>query len=404
MDLNLLRRQYHEHRNKMENFLTEVEKRSERKMTDAERLQYDKWEMELKERSSEIERVRVEQDAEVASLLGQSCRGMAGRTYRSLFGSPGNEARADAFCQALISGQIPAEFRVSTTSNGPSLGFAIPDEISAVFFDMALASEYVRPRCLIWPMSGPKRSVPVFDDETQTSTIFGFTPQWKAEGGTFSVEDVVLRRLSLECKSLGLFTSFSSELSQDGGNDLIQSVKSAMAGAVGASIDRACTIGSGVGEPLGALNAACRILVARSAANQILYTDVLNMQAKLLPRGNRTSVWLVSNSALPQLLALKDASNRLLFQNFDQGLLGSPVIVSDVVPSLGTQGDLSLCDFSKYAIGLRRELTFESTNAYHWNQNIIDIRGILRMDGQPIFSKAVTLRNGDIVSPFVLLK
>ncbi len=404
-DVNQLTRQLTALEEKMSAKIDEAEKRADKKFTEDEEIQFKRWEIDRSKLGREIRFTQAEQAREALGVSHpQQAAVKNDRSYYSIYGVQADEQRADGFCRALTSGQISPEFRVSTTGNGPSLGFAIPDEVSAVFFDMALAGEYVRPRCLNFPMAGPKRSFPVFDDETQTSTIFGFTPQWKAEGGTFNIEDAVVRKLSLECKSLGLFTSFSSELSQDGGGNLEQGVKTAMSGAIGVSIDLACTIGSGVGEPFGALNSACRILVVRSSAGHIVYTDILAMIAKLLNRGQKTAIWIVSNSALAELLALKDEADNLLFKSFDDGLLGFPVIVSDVVPSLGTQGDLSLCDFSKYAIGLRKELTFESTNAFHWNQNVIDIRGILRMDGQPIFSKPVTLRNGDTVSPFVILK
>ena len=96
-----------------------------------------------------------------------------------------------------------------------------------------------------------------------------------------------------------------------------------------------------------------------------------------------------------------DAGNPLW--EFGKPLFGLPVIITEKLPALGSQGDIVLCDLSCYVIGMRQEIAIDTSNAPGWTKDQIDLRGIIRVTGQPIFSQPIKQKNGDTVSPFVLL-
>jgi HK97 family phage major capsid protein len=72
-------------------------------------------------------------------------------------------------------------------------------------------------------------------------------------------------------------------------------------------------------------------------------------------------------------------------------ILTRPVIFTEKTETLGNKGDLMLCDFSQYVVGLREGMRFDTS--------------IQRHDGQPLWDSALTLEDGSTtVSPFVVLE
>src|SRR5262249_3109642 len=92
------------------------------------------------------------------------------------------------------------------------------------------------------------------------------------------------------------------------------------------------------------------------------------MWAKLLPISWNKAVWTCSPSVVPQLIQLKDGSNRAIFlqigsetqgaitSGLNWSLLGRPIYPTEKVPALGTKGDLMLLDPSFYVVGDRMQI------------------------------------------------
>jgi len=152
--------------------------------------------------------------------------------------------------------------------------------------------------------------------------------------------------------------------------------------------------------------------VNRANANQIGFADVANMWSHLLPYSTNKAIWVYSNSAVPQLLQLKDGANRAIFISIDQGatqtpywaLLGRPAYMTEKVPPLGTKGDLMLIDPSLYVIGDRMQIEIAASEHVNFLKNQMTWRVVERVDGQPWLDKPITLQDATTqVSPFVAL-
>jgi HK97 family phage major capsid protein len=87
-------------------------------------------------------------------------------------------------------------------------------------------------------------------------------------------------------------------------------------------------------------------------------------------------------------------------------LLGRPLVVTEKVSALGTQGDLSFVDFGFYLIGDRQAMSATSSEHYKFNQDVTAFRIIERVDGRPWVQSAITPANGstNTLSPFVQLQ
>jgi len=170
-------------------------------------------------------------------------------------------------------------------------------------------------------------------------------------------------------------------------------IRQELAAAAAWTEDRAFLFGHGWGMPLGAARSPATVAVSRRRKWRILHKlgsavtkkDVVNMAERHF--GNN-SVWFVSFSAWPDVEKLV---------NPDGGLLGWPVVLTDLQPKRGYYGDVMLCDWSFYVIG-DRGATIESADHVRFDSDLRDWRIVDRLDGKPWMTEPV-----DGLSPFVVL-
>ena len=84
-------------------------------------------------------------------------------------------------------------------------------------------------------------------------------------------------------------------------------------------------------------------------------------------------------------------------------LLGRPCVITDKLKALGTKGDLMLVDLSQYAVALRKDMRLDSSSHLRFNQDKVDWRMILRIDGAPLWDTYYKDADGREYAPFVVL-
>lgn len=346
--------------------------------------------------------------------IGEPAKRTAGQTgpeYRSMFGEPQSRGGFDSFNEYLsvmASAKYEPrleELRQMITGVGSEGGFLIPEGFAAQILDVALESEIVRPRARIWPMTTENLKIPGWNgfDHSGGDLYGGFGGAWLAEAGTATREYPELRQIELKAKKLAIYSQASRELIESGVN-FEQQLFGAMAKSVSWHMDNAYISGNGVGRPLGILNSPGVVSVAPEpgqAAGTLLHENLANMFARLHPSLINNSVWLCNSTAIPQLLQLSIAVGvggvhvPVLSDTGGQfKMLTRPVIFTEKVPQLGTEGDIILVDLSQYAVGLRREIFMDKSNAPGWLQDLQDYRTLVRVDGQGTWSDVFTPANG----------
>lgn len=198
------------------------------------------------------------------------------------------------------------------------------------------------------------------------------------------------------------------------GQDFQAQLGTAMIRSIAYLLDEAFMVGSGVARPLGIINCGSRIDVPRAFAGAVSWSDLYSMFEKLHPSAHANAVWLASISTFPQLMAMKDASNNLIFmpatfqgisQPIPGSIFGKQIFWTDKLPTLGNRGDLVLCDLSTgYIIGMRSEVIFESSIHAGWSRDVVSFRAILRCDGQSTMANPITMRDGSKASWCVCLQ
>lgn len=212
-------------------------------------------------------------------------------------------------------------------------------------------------------------------------------------------------------------TEFGDELlGDDFTGELPSEVTQAVGGQIINKINEDITIdGSGTSAPLGAFNTnnASIIKVARATATDFTAADAFKMYERHTHGPN--SCWMISRRVLAKLFAMQTTNNTMvtflpnLREKAPLQLLGLPVVVTDLLPTLGTEGDVVLVNGDFYAMGLRQALTVESSIHYKFVEDITTYRFVARAGGIPLPTSTYAYKidgSGNKVdehSPFVVL-
>lgn len=349
-------------------------------------------------------------------LIGPNGR----KDYKSLFGSDGYEwpdKDSSNFFGAVFSGRHhPGLIKNSMSETIPSDGgFLVPSESASRIHAVSLENEIVMPRCFVQPMRGNEIKIPgmVIGDHS-TALFGGFTASYTDELGTISENSPKARGMTLSAKKLTGLIRFSSELNADTPGGMSQ-IETLCGKGLAWYRDKAFLKGTGAGEPLGILNAPCTIEVSKEtgqAASTIYYENLVNMMARLFAGSFNNSVWVAHQSTIPQLTTMNiaigtgGASIPVMSESNGQfKILTRPVIFTEKTATLGSRGDIMLCDFTQYVVGLRSDMRFDTSIHVHFTTDELLSRILERHDGQPLWDEALTLEDGSTtVSPFVVLE
>lgn len=295
-------------------------------------------------------------------------------TFANLFGAPNqrHEFRDLAdFARAVIHGNDARLMNANMSeSTGAAGGFLVPMQYSQALLDQSLESEIIRPNATVIPMTSSTLDLPIFNTTDRTGAKrAGLQMVMIGEAATSTAQTAITANLGLQAKKGAIFVDVSGELEADVpgfSNYLGQH----MANAVAGGLDYQFVQGTGAGAPLGIVNAPCTATVTKEsaqAASTILAANLLKMAGRLHPSCWAKSVWLVSPSALPQLLTLTQEAGpstggrtaQLMDRDGMMLLMTRPVIITDACSAIGTKGDVILADLSQYIVGLRKELSLQ---------------------------------------------
>jgi HK97 family phage major capsid protein len=174
--------------------------------------------------------------------------------------------------------------------------------------------------------------------------------------------------------------------------------------------------GAGTTAPVGALHTSANtalIKVTRASENRITFADAVDMYTRHTHGPN--SFWMISRRAMGELFTfeLSTGSGATFLANLASNptgipLLGYPIVVTDFLNALGSEGDFALVNPDHYAAALRRQLTVESSIHVKFVEDVTTWRFFARGGGIPIPTapyayRSVSSTNVNEHSPFVVL-
>ncbi len=366
--------------------------------------------------------VTLERNGPIKSRFGEVGSSINARSYRGMFNLGAHERLGTGgfrdvgeFIRVIDSGRYDPRLIVddAQTIGVPSAGgFSVPTQYASEWLDASLPNEIVRNLARVTGMTSEEKQVPGWDgaDMSGGATHGGLEMEFLAESAEGTKQTAKLRKITLHARTAAIYVDASIELIQDG-KDFAENLQKALIQSIGFGIDRFCIGGTGAGQPLGILNAGCKIQVAKEtgqSADSIYYGNLKKMFARQLNPDR--AVWLFNNTAIPELLeqsvAVGIGGSHVPLLNESNGkfsIFGRPCYFTPHMPTLGDADDCAFVDFNFYALGLRKDVWIDTTDAHRWVQRERSYRVLLRFDGMPTLNTAITPIHGDTLSPIVTL-
>jgi HK97 family phage major capsid protein len=307
-------------------------------------------------------------------------------------------------------------------ASGITGGYTVPIEFAMRLMQLVVQQSVVRPRATIIPMGARSIRIPYLDVTTPqsagvTAFLGGLQMYWTEEAQTRTETEPSFKQLELVAHELSGYTLASNTILADNAVALDALLTRLFSQGISWFSDYAFLQGVGAGRPVGILNAPATISVSRTSPNKFLLADAATMLSKLLTTSMGSSVFIMSQTCIPQLVQMADAAGRVVWipnqmspgggaaQTMPSTLFGLPIIFTEKLPALGSTGDVMLADLSYYLIGDRMSIEIASSIHFKFTNNQTTWRVLARMDGQPWLDNAVTLADAvTTVSPFVILK
>ena len=310
--------------------------------------------------------------------------------------------------------------RAASESGGATTGgYLVQPEYYQSLYMLAAESQVIVPRCRRIPMGSKELNWPALDQyktpsKGQSAIYGGVQVYRKTESVQRTESDPVESSIQFVAEDMIGYHEVSRDLLADSIISYDALIREVFGMAFAWREDWECFQGIGGAQFQGIFNAKASKLVNRNTGNQILFADVVGMQANLMPQAWDTAIWVSNVTTYPQIAALKDAAgNAIFFSSAMAGITqrpimtlnGRPLLITEKVPALGTTGDLCLIDPDKYAIGERSGMEVALSEHFKFDTDQVAFRFKKRNSGKPLMKKPYTQADGSNtqVSPFVIL-
>ena len=302
------------------------------------------------------------------------------------------------------------------TQSDSNLGFAVPFEVAPGIERDMFASGDVLARCDVRTIGGNTIAYNVFDQTSRAdgSRQGGVLGYWVDEGTAPTASNTKLARIEMKLRKVGAFGVMTDEILDDAAA-LGGELQSAFAEELVFQTENKIFRGNGASAPLGFLNAPCLVSVSKEtnqAAATINTTNLSKMWARMPASSKRNAVWFINVDCEPQLDELAQAigtsGTAPRFVNYGpDGVLtikGRPVIPVEYAETVGTVGDISLVDMSKYRLIRKGGVEQASSMHVYFAAGEQAFRAFYRVDGQAVPRAALTpFKGSNTLSPFVVL-
>jgi len=365
-----------------------------------------------------VRRSRQERIERLPMAGAQYNKHAAGAEVDGKFNSIGDFFLAAHQNKGLTSSNLNIGLKTLNENVGADGGFLVPEEYRAQLMMLALQAGYIRQGAMVLPMPRGNVKFPVLRDTSHASSVFGgVVARWENESGDISqnASQPTFAQVALIAKKLTGYTIASNELLSDSAVGLEALLMRLFPEAIRFYEEESFLNGSGAGQPTGIVNANCTISVSAEAgqtAATVVYENIVNMYARMLPSSVNRAFWLYNPEVFPQLaklaLPVGTGGSAVWISNIQGGppttIFGRPAYPSEHCAALGTSGDILFVDPSYYVIGDTQELSVASSMHVNFATDEIVWRFIERLDGRPWLESALSPKYGNnSVSPFIKL-
>ena len=300
-------------------------------------------------------------------------------------------------------------------------GYLVPVEYRRELLKVAVEKSDIVNRATKVPMATNAIQFPYISGFDRSGGLIhgGVEFVWLDEAADKTHKKPKFGKIELRLKKCAAYVRASDEILEDSWVSMEPLLRDAFTDALAFQLDWVFLNGSGAGQPLGILNAPCLVTVAietGQATATIVFENIVKMYARLWRK--KSGIWFANHDTFKQLAVMGLAvgtggapaylpANAASGSPYDT-LMGLPIVWSEHCQTLGTLGDIYLCDWSQYLVGQKTGkgagLKFDSSIHLYFLSDETAFRFVYRVDGQPWWPSALTPRySADTLSPFIAL-
>lgn len=251
-------------------------------------------------------------------------------------------------------------------------------------------------------------------DGSRQGAVRGY---WEGEADSTTASQREYEELELTLKKLMALSYATSELLEDY-SALESELNAGYQEEMTFKLENAIIRGDGVGKPLGIINSPAKVTVSaetgQSTDTPIMFENVAKMWARLHPRSQMNSIFLVDQTLIPYLMQMTISAGTggapvyippsgLSSEPYGT-IFGRPVIFTEHTYAKNTEGDIILWDPSSYRIIEKGGIRGASSLHVAFLTDETAFRYTYRVNGAPKWRSALTPYNsGDTLSTIVTL-
>jgi len=303
-----------------------------------------------------------------------------------------------------------------STINDTYGGFLVPEGFRPEVLSVPVEEDPTAGLVTSIPMETDVVNIPARTDKNHSTSVSGgLTVGRTTETQSPSSSRMAMENVKLEATALMGLSYASEQLLERSAVSFAALLERGFADEFRSTMLNEKINGVGAGNPVGVINAACTVSVAKEgsqSADTILGANLLKMKERAWRFGR--SIWLANHDTERQLIGAHTTltnDDRPLF-SYGNGtdrpdtLLGRPIFFTEYCPTLGDVGDIILADWSQYLWGTLGSTTPQQAESMHvrFVNHERTFKFYMYNTGSPWWKSALTPKNGaNTLSPFVVL-
>jgi HK97 family phage major capsid protein len=283
-------------------------------------------------------------------------------------------------------------------------GYAIPPDFRQAIAKKIMGSESLLARTDQQTTTGNQITFPT-DETTPWQTTGGIVVSWDQETSSGTQSKPKLGENTVRAYKLRALVPITEELLADA-PALSNWLNSKVPDKMNFAVTNAIVNGTGAGQPVGLINAGCKVTVSKEsgqATGTVQAANIVKMWGRCLGQWRTNGVWLINQDVEQQLQQMTLGSagwpaylppGGLSNQPYAT-LMGRPVIVTEACKALSTEGDIILTDLNQYLSVVKTGGVQQEVSIHLWfDQDLVAFKFTLRLGGQPWWNSAITRLNG----------
>ncbi len=216
---------------------------------------------------------------------------------------------------------------------------------------------------------------------------------WTSELAEVTSSEAKFKTVTIGHHKLGSLFKASVELINQNHFDIASEGLNQMSLDFALKAETAIIKGTGTEQPLGLTSGGTAYSLASYAA--LTADELIEIQSALKAPYQMNAVWLMNRKTLGKLKQLKDGAGQYIFQTdmtkeFDGIIFGKPVLVSEAMDDMGSDGKPILYgDFGRaYKANLNPDISIQVLREKYATQGAVGVLGFMFIDGRPVNDEA----------------